>query len=227
MEYFFAAREEASRAAAEFIAERLRECLARSGSASLVVSGGTSPVRCFDWLSRAALRWSAVQVLLSDERWLPPDSADSNENLVRGHLLQGNAATARLLPVYARGVTPAARCVELEAELKDVSRPFACTLLGMGKDGHFASLFPDATNLDAGLDPATMNAYLPVATAASPHPRVSMTLAALTDSDAIILLMFGAEKREVYEAAVTGSAAVPASALLGQQRTPVHVFWAE
>lgn len=227
MEYFFADREEASRAAAEFIAERLRERLAAAEQASLVVSGGTSPVRCFHWLSRTRLRWPRVQVLLSDERWVPPDSVDSNENLVRSRLLLGEAADARLLSVYAPDLTPTARCDELEAELADVTRPFSCTLLGMGGDGHFASLFPDATNLGAGLDPGNARAYIPVATTASPHPRVSMTLSAISDSSAILLLIFGAEKREVYEAAVAGTSTVPAAALLRQQRTPVQVFWAE
>lgn len=226
VEYFFANRDEASRSAAEFIAGRLRERLASADSAALVVSGGTSPVGCFDRLSRSSLRWAQVQVLLSDERWLPPDDDESNEKLVRTHLLKDNAADGRLLPVFAPGTTPAGRCADLDVLVRDVPRPFACTLLGMGSDGHFASLFPDAANLAAGLDAGNTQVYIPVTTAASPHPRISMTLAALSESDAILLLIFGAEKRDVYEAAAAGTSTVPAAALLRQEHAPVHVFWA-
>jgi 6-phosphogluconolactonase len=164
---------------------------------------------------------------MSDERWVPADSDDSNEKLVRTHLLQRNAAAATLLPVYAAGRTPGERCAELNAELVAIARPFACTLLGMGSDGHFASLFPDAANLAAGLDPDGAPAYIPVSTAASPHPRVSMTLPTVTASNAVILLIFGGDKRDVYETAAAGASDYPVTALLHQQRSPVQVFWAE
>jgi len=227
MEYFFTNRVEASRAAADFIADRLRERLASVESVVLVVSGGTSPVRCFERLANTSLRWAGVRVLMSDERWVPADDEDSNERLVRKHLLQGKAGAATLLPVYAAGCTPSERCAELDTELARLTRPFACTMLGMGSDGHFASLFPDADNLAAGLDPDTESAYIPVTTLASPHPRVSMTLPSLLDSDAVLLLIFGRDKRDVYESAAAGTPDLPVTALLGQERSPVHVFWAE
>jgi 6-phosphogluconolactonase len=227
MEYFFAKRSEASRAAAAFIADRLRERLASTDTASLVVSGGSTPVHCFERLATASLQWSRVRVLMSDERWVPADDEDSNERLVREHLLQGTAGAGTLLPVYAPGRTPAERCAELDAELARITTPFACTMLGMGSDGHFASLFPDAENLVAGLDPDNAASYIPVTTAASPHPRVSMTLSSLLDSDAVLLLIFGRDKRDVYESAAAGAPGYPVSALLGQERSPVHVFWAQ
>lgn len=226
MEYFFANRSEASFAAAEFIAERLRERLAAADSAALIVSGGSTPVRCFERLAAASLQWQRVLVLMSDERWVPADSDDSNEKLVRTHLLQRHAAAAALLPVYAAGRTPGERCAELGAELANVARPHACALLGMGSDGHFASLFPDATNLAGGLDLDVAPAYIPVSTAASPHLRVSMTLSTVLASNAVVLLIFGGDKRDVYEAAAAGETDYPVTALLRQQRLPVQVFWA-
>ncbi len=226
MEFFFANRIEASRAAAEFIVERLRERLAETDSAALIVSGGSSPVRCFERLAAASLEWPRVRVLMSDERWVPADSDDSNEKFVRTHLLQRNAAAAVLLPVYAAGRTPAERCAELDAELAAIARPYACALLGMGNDGHFASLFPDAANLAPGLDLDTAPGYIPVSTATSSHPRVSMTLSTVVASNAVILLIFGGDKRDVYEAAAAGENNYPVTALLRQQRLPVQVFWA-
>ncbi len=164
---------------------------------------------------------------MSDERWVPPDDSDSNEGLVRRHLLQGEASRASLLPIFDGSVSPAERCVALEAEFRQVQRPFACTLLGMGTDGHFASLFPDAPNLAAGLDVASAKAFIPISTRASPLPRISMSLRALLDSNDIVLLIFGPEKRNVYEAAAGGDTALPISALLQQRTVPVHVFCAE
>lgn len=226
VEYFFANREEASRRAANFITDRLRDRLADANAASLVVSGGSTPVRCFEHLSLAPLRWAKVYVMMSDERWVPPDESDSNEGLVRRHLLQHEAGAASLLPIFDGSDTPVERCLSLEAQFEQVPRPFACTLLGMGSDGHFASLFPDAPNLAAALEVSNAAAFVPIATAASPHPRISMTLRALLDSNAIVLLIFGAEKREVYEAAASGDATLPIAALLQQRAVPVHVFWA-
>ena len=166
-------------------------------------------------------------MLLSDERWVSPDSEDSNERLLREHLLAGAASVARLLPIFDAGSDPAARCEDLEFEFASVPRPRACALLGMGADGHFASLFPDAPDLARGLDPKGRRAFMPVATAASPHPRISMTLPALLDSKAVLLLMFGADKKAVYEAAQAGDSTLPVAHLFRQQQTPVHVFWAE
>ena len=226
MEYFFTNRIEASRAAAEFIAARLRERLAETDSAALIVSGGSTPVRCFERLAATSLQWPRVRVLMSDERWVPADSDDSNEKLVRTHLLQRNAAAAVLLPVYAAGRTPAERCAELDSELAAISKPYACAVLGMGNDGHFASLFPDAANLALGLDLDVDPAYIPVSTAASPHPRVSMTLSTVLASNAVVLLIFGGDKRDVYEAAAAGETNYPVTALLRQQRLLVQVFWA-
>lgn len=227
MESVFATRDEASRAAAKFIAGRLRDRLAAEGDAAIVVSGGSTPVRCFEQLSNAELEWSRIRVVLSDERWLPPAHPDSNERLIRAHLLRGRAAAASLLPVFAGGSSPAERCTELDAAWSVLPHPFACTLLGMGSDGHFASLFPDADNLALGLDPASGRSFLPVTTAASPHARITMTLPALLRTNAVLLLIFGNDKREVCAAAAAGDDSLPAAALFAQRQTPVHVYWAE
>ena len=97
----------------------------------------------------------------------------------------------------------AERCAELDKEFERLPLPFTSVLLGMGADGHFASLFPDAEDLDKGLIADWQQLIMPVHTAASPHPRISLTLAALSRSDEIVLLIFGEAKREVFEAAKT------------------------
>ena len=226
MECFFDSQEEASLAAAARIRDALSRRLEYQSEASLVVSGGSTPARCFAALADTELDWANVHVLLSDERWVSPDDDASNERLVRSTLLQRHAAAARLMPMFDGGAQPAARREDLEAEIRTLPFPFACTLLGMGEDGHFASLFPDAGALQHGLDPESSDLCVVVETAASPYVRLSLTLAALSRSDEIVLLMFGEAKREVYERAKTLKNSLPVAHLLKQKRAPVHVYWA-
>ena len=223
-EHRFDTRQEASFAAADRIAELLGKRLAHHTVASIVISGGTTPLTCFRALADTTLDWDRVQISLSDERWVPPDHDDSNERQAREALLIDKAAPAKLLPVYATDTTPAARCEELQDPLPVL--PFSCSLIGMGVDGHFASLFPDAENLEPGLDVESGRLYVPVETASSPHPRVSMTLAGISRSDEILLLMFGEDKLEVYERALAAANGYPVSRLLRQKRAPVEVYWA-
>lgn len=222
----FADREAASAAAAERIAAALERRLEAQGEASLVVSGGTTPVACFEALAKTVLDWSGVRVVLSDERWVPPDDDDSNEKLVRNVLLRDRAADAGLLAVYRDGATPAGRAAELDEALRHGPFPFACALLGMGSDGHFASLFPDAEALEDGLDPDSRTLCLPVTTAASPHPRISLSLSALSRSDEVLLLIFGDDKWQTLTQAKSAADALPVSRLLTQKRAPVSVYWA-
>ena len=223
-EHYFETRQEASVAAAKRIVELLSRRLDNNDEASLVVSGGTSPAQCFAALAATDLEWQRVQVALSDERWVAPEHDDSNEKLVRESLLVGAAAAATLLPVYAEGVSPEERCDELQESLPIL--PFACSLIGIGADGHFASLFPDADNLDQAMDVEAGRLYMPVVTAASPHVRISMTLAAISRSDEVLLLFFGDDKLAVYKKAKAMSNGYPLSRLLRQKRAPVRLFWA-
>lgn len=226
MEFFFDTREQASVAAAGRIADALRRRLDAGVATSLVVSGGTTPGRCFEELRHVDLNWSSVGVLASDERWVPADHEDSNENLIRRNLLVNGAGSADVLGFYAPGITVEERCEQLNKEIRFMPFPFACSLLGMGADGHFASLFPDADNLAEGLDTESNDLCIPVATAASPHPRISLTLAALSRSDEIVLLFFGDDKRAIYEEAKSNGEQYPISRLLRQKRAPVHIYWA-
>ncbi len=220
----FESREEASAVAADDIAARLTASLERDGQATIVLSGGTTPARCFEILSRQALAWNRVQLVMSDERWVPSSHDDSNEKLLREKLRQNAARDASILSVYDSDLTVDERCDSLQKQLP--THNFACSLLGMGADGHFASLFPDAGNLPAGLDRESTQFYMPVRTAASPHPRVSMTLAALLRSDAIMLLFYGEQKRAIFERAKSGDMSLPVSSLLEQDDVPVTCYWA-
>jgi 6-phosphogluconolactonase len=219
-------REAASRAAAELLAARLREDLEHSEHASLVVSGGSTPETCFDLLSQAELDWTRVTLVPSDERWVPAGDPSSNEGLIRRRLLRDSAAAARLLPLYRPGLDPAEAPVAVESDLRALAQPFSAVLLGVGADGHFASLFPDYAGLARALDPAADERCVLVRTAGSPLLRISLTLSALLHTARVALLFFGAEKRAVFELALAGAGAYPVASLLAQSTAPVTAFWA-
>jgi len=220
----FDSRDAASAGAAARIAGRVGSELERDDNASLVVAGGTTPAKCFEFLSGYELKWDKVQVVLSDERWVPRNHEDSNERMVRAALLKDQAAAASVLSIYQNDLSVEERCDSLQSLYPE--NGFACSMIGMGLDGHFASLFPNSDNLEAGLNLANQSFYIPVRTAASPHPRISMTLSALLKSDEILLLMFGKKKLAVFEQAEAGDVAYPIAALLEQQQIPVNLYWA-
>lgn len=224
----FKSRADASSAAAELLSGLIRKALTSTptAQASLVVSGGTTPGPCFDLLSAEQLDWSRVTVLPSDERWVSADDPDSNERLIRERLLQGRAAEGNVLPFFRADVDAAQAPALIEQDLSGITQPFSATLLGMGEDGHFASLFPDFNGLPEVLDPHGKAACVMVQTAGSPHLRISLTLSALLNAEHTVLLIFGEAKRAVFEAANAGGSSYPVDALLHQSRHPLTVIWA-
>lgn len=226
MEHFFKTREEAAIAAANSIATALGRRLDGDQRTSLVVTGGSSPQACYASLAARELSWDRVHVVLSDERWVPPSDDDSNEKMIRSALLIENAAKAQLHPFYVDDADVQERSSTFADELRDLPSPFASCLLGMGDDGHIASLFADADNFEEGIDANNPQLCISTKTAASPHPRISLTLSALLQSDEVVLLFFGETKRDVYEQAKLEASAYPVSRLLHQNRVPVSAFWA-
>jgi 6-phosphogluconolactonase len=224
----FESRQAASIAAADLLAGLVRSSLASDpqAQASLVVSGGSTPGPCFEQLSGESLDWPRVTVIPSDERWVPADDPNSNERLIKTRLLQGRAAAGRVLPFFREGVDATQAPGLIEQDLESLGQPFSASLLGMGEDGHFASLFPDFKNLQNTLEPQGAAQCIMVQTAGSPHLRISLTLSALLDSAHIVLLIFGEAKRAVFESARAGGSAYPIQALLNHVRSPLTVIWA-
>ena len=144
--------ETVSRELATQIAGTLAAATGTRGLASLVVSGGHSPVRMFEILRAQSLDWSRVCVALADERWVSPEDAESNERLVRDVLLKDQAASARFLGLKNGAPTPDLGAVSAWETFARVPRPFDAVILGMGDDGHTASLFPRSPNLPSALN---------------------------------------------------------------------------
>jgi len=210
------------------VAELLRGGIRERGEASLVVSGGSTPVPFFAALSALALDWKQLVITLADERWVDPTDADSNEHLVRQHLLQNQAAAARFVGLKNGAATAAQGEKECGARLALLPRPFDVLILGMGNDGHTASLFPQAARLGEALALDSGKLCLGITPPAAPHERMTLTLPALLQSRRIILHLVGPGKRAVYERALAGGpvAEMPIRAVLGQTIAPVTVFWA-
>lgn len=207
---------------AYLIASRLEAALAARPRASLVVPGGRSPRELFEALCPIALDWKRVDILLADERWTDPGSPDSNEHLVRALLLRERAAAARFHPLKSPDADPVQGAVLAWQRLAAIPRPFDVVVLGIGEDGHFASLFPGD---DIGLDPDAQPACVAVKAPRAPHERVTLNLAALLESRQIEVLVQGPAKWQVFEAArEAGPAeAIPLRALIRQTRVPVSI----
>ena len=224
----FDSRAAASAAAAGLLAGRVRQALdsAPRAEATLVVSGGSTPGPCFEHLSHEALDWSRVTVIPSDERWVAATDPASNEALIRSGLLKDRAEAGKLLPFFRPDIDARQAPRVIGEDLALLKPVFSAVLLGMGEDGHFASLFPDFEGLQQALDPRSNAVCTLVETAGSPYRRISLTLAALLNSVHIVLLIFGAAKRGVLETAMRGGSAFPVEALLRETRVPLTVTWA-
>jgi 6-phosphogluconolactonase len=197
----------------------------------------------FDSLAEQKLQWGRIDVSLVDERAVQVDHADSNSALVARHLLQGAAQAARWLPV----VTPdsvamnsdawelAQACVHQANQNPELAAP-AAVVLGMGADGHTASLFADASQWSNAC--ATQARYVAVVPGKAPHPRISLSLSALINQRVCYLWSGGADKLEVLNRAkiladdvahgrVNADAlfeAGPLALLIAQSKVTLHVF---
>lgn len=205
------------------VAECLRTAISRQGTVSLVVSGGKSPATMFRHLSSQLLDWEKVTVTLADERWVSPRDPESNESMVRQHLLVDAAAAARFIPLKTPSETPAEAIDAVSALLTSVKRPFDLVLLGMGADGHTASWFPDAPLISNCLSSESL--CYPIESPAAAIPRMTLTPRAILEARLIMLMFSGRKKQEVFDLArLPGdSAELPVRTVLRQRDVPVMV----
>ncbi len=171
------------------VAAALTARLQRSGGAALAVPGGATPVKFLRALSRQKLDWPRITITLTDERRVPEDSPRRNARLVRENLLHGEAASARFIPLDPAN----------EAEIAALA-PYAAIVLGMGLDGHTASLFPHGDRLAQAL--AGPRAVETITAPAAEEPRFTLTLPILLGADFLALLIEGNAKFVALNAAM-------------------------
>ena len=213
---------------AEHIGNALRRDIAKRGQASLVVSGGSTPLPLFEQLSQLSLPWPQVVITLADERWVEPSSPDANEASVQRHLLQNQAANAVFIGLKNKAAAAENGQAECEHRLQAIPRPFTTVILGMGNDGHTASLFPCAPQLAAAADMNCGRLCAAVRPQTAPYERMTLTLPAILAAEEIILHITGSKKKAVLDKALADgpSEAMPIRFILHQQAVPVTVYWA-
>jgi len=221
----FPSAEALTRTLAQDMAAALEDALAAGRGASLVVAGGRTPAPVFDALSQIELDWEDVWVSLTDERWVEPTREDSNELLVRRHLLCHEASRAHWVGLKNKAPDPGAGAGAAWSAVADMPRPFDFVLLGMGDDGHMASLFPRAPGLDMGLDLKQPPGCIAMTAPTEPRVRLSLNLRALLDARRVAVLIVGAAKWETYQRARKPGpvADMPVRGLSLQQNIPVTV----
>ena len=222
----FRTTEQLNSAFARKIITLLREGIEENGRASLIVSGGRTPAALFETLSKANIDWPCVDVSLADERWVDNTDDASNEKMLRAKLLINNAAHANFVPLKTSDANADDAVMTCTENLQNMHSPFDVLILGMGEDGHTASLFPCSNQIAQGLDLESGNAYIAVQPTTAPNQRMSLTLPAILNSKQIFLHLTGDSKKQVLESALSGDdeLAMPIRAVINN--ADVKLMWA-
>ncbi len=209
------------------VEQNLNQNIEKLGRASLVVSGGSTPLPFFKQMSRADLDWSKLDVTLADERWVDEQHEDSNARFVKEHFLTGAAAKATFYSLYRDG-DPRFSLGEIQRSLTEMVQPFSVVILGMGGDGHTASLFPETEGLEQALDLDTQVDLAILKPATVPQTRISLTRAALLRSRYRYLHITGQQKYDVLEAALeeNDDKPLPIASFFEKHLPPISVYWA-
>lgn len=215
---------------AQLVASELQAAIHAKHKATAAFAGGTTPVLFFKALAKQTVDWSKVAFTLTDERQVEPSNERSNARLLQTNLLENLKPTVSFQALYQLGQTKA-DMAQLADNLQQDFLPLDSVVLGMGNDGHFASLFPQAPNLEAGLDPKNSEVLLEVQAPSLPEARISLSLAALLQTKHLHLLITGTDKQQLLEQAQANLAARqprqwPIEALLQQAGDKLTIHYA-
>jgi len=186
--------------------------VAERAPASIALSGGSTAEHCYEQLSSLAIDWSGVDVYLGDERFVPVTDPDSNEGMARRVLLDAVAPRA-IHSMSGAGTTAEAAAAAYDALVR-AAPPIGLVHLGLGPDGHTASLFPGTAVLDERERWVVTNED-----ALHPHPRLTFTFPAIAASRLVVVTVAGAEKADAF-AKIREGADLPAGRV-----TAPEVIW--
>lgn len=186
--------ESLSQGFADFAATTLQNTLSQKPHATLVIPGGNTPRYYLPALAKCALPWDRITVTLSDERWVDTNDEQSNEHLAKQHLMNHLPANTPFVGLKTQHDDPFTAVDAIHQRLDNLPLPLSLTVLGLGEDGHIASLFP-------GMNPDLLSTHLCVAVEppVAPSLRVSLSLAMLAESENIALVVVGKTKRRLLD----------------------------
>lgn len=224
----FANRELLDEQLANQVAEILADAINLRGKASLAVSGGSTPKGFFTLLSQKDINWGAVTVTLADERWVDITSQDSNTRLVHENLLVNKASKAKFFHIKQGDELTSEVLSDLIFAAESNFLPFDALILGMGEDGHTASLFPCSEQIDSCFAMSTAS-LLKVIPKTAPHVRISFSFKSLIQSENIFLHICGMNKKPVLEQALAGDDVreMPIRGFLQNTHKNTNIYWAE
>jgi 6-phosphogluconolactonase len=213
---------------ADEVAAHLETAIRDRGTASIAVSGGSTPKNFFEALATRDIDWGKVTVTLVDERFVPADSPRSNHLLVSAHLLKDKAAAAKFIPLYYEAPSIDEAAVIATEKTSGIGNPFDVAILGMGGDGHTASFFPHGNNLARALDLSGARGVLTMQAEGAGEERLTFSFASLSDARFLVLHIEGQGKKDVLETAKAGSdeTDMPIRAVLNRAASPLQIFWA-
>lgn len=189
----------------------------------IAVSGGKSPIGLFDKLSQQDIDWKRITITLVDERFIAIDNQDSNENLVKMHLLQNKAREARFIGLSNTNMAIDSVVDHLNANMPEID----IAILGMGEDGHTASIFPCCNELEAASDLSTTKRYIITNPTTANYQRIGLNMSALIKIPHLVLSINGNKKLEVLEKALKVQNKQPPIGLLLSNRPDTKIFWSE
>ena len=184
------------------IGEILTEAIRKKGRASMAVSGGSTPIRLFKEFSLLSIDWTKIDLTLADDRWVDAKNADSNELLVRTHLIKNKAAQVNFISLKNDAKTAKEGQIYSEKMLRKITLPFDVVVLGMGSDGHTASLFPCSDELAQAMNLNNSNYLISTSPKTAPYERISLTARVILDSKNIFLHLNGSSKLHTLESAM-------------------------
>lgn len=204
-----------------------------AGKASIALSGGSTPQTLYQELSQQDLPWQSVTVSLVDERWVDDIHTQSNARFVKHTLIRNRARRATFVGMKTSHTDAFAAADSLSRILARHILPLDLVLLGMGLDGHTASLFPDAIGLTPALAPDCRQlccAIQPVATAQNiaPVARMTLSLNTILTAQQRMLYIRGDAKRQALEQAFAQGpiADMPVRAVLHDSQTLTEIYYA-
>lgn len=223
--------EQLTTALSESIASELQSAATTQNQVLLGLSGGTTPMPVYRALAQRTLPWDKIKMLLVDERYVSTEHGDSNERNIRQAFSANSEAEKSIIGLWSEQVDIESAALAADQTLANRHAVLDVVLLGMGEDGHFASLFPSCLQFDEAISVKGSRFVLPMypMPAHAAHARLSMSLAYIQRARRIILIITGEKKRRVLQQAISEGDVqhLPIAALFKANSPAIEIYWSK